>query len=41
MPLRVLPNEGYSRNASCPLNLISTFLFNKLKLQIHLIPVKH
>jgi hypothetical protein len=26
-----VPDEGYSRNSSCTLNLISTFLFSLLK----------
>jgi hypothetical protein len=28
-----VPDEGYSRNSSCALNLISTFLLQRRKLQ--------
>ena len=34
LALRV-PDEGYSRNASCALNLISTFLLHKKKINKH------
>jgi hypothetical protein len=28
-----VPDEGYSRNAWCTLNLISTFLFHKIRIR--------
>jgi len=33
-----VPDEGYSRNASCALHLISTFLFHLFYNQIEIVP---
>jgi len=32
-----VPDEGYSRNASCALNLISTFLFRLLDMTMYIL----